>query len=101
MTTASRGHHPIRKRCSFFQSQRAGGAFGLPFSSTWTVLTGPIPTSTKTAGSFSPRRAPSQCTVFAVSMATVPACTGYVVFSSYTLLVETHHVPEITYAYRA
>ena len=60
-----------------FPSQRAGGgAFGLPFSSTWIVLTGPMPTSTRTAGSFSPSRAPSQCTVFALSMATVPACTG-------------------------
>src|SRR4029079_6150607 len=92
---------PEPKVQSLEPGQRAGGAaggFGLPVSSTWMVFPGPMPTSISTAGSFSPRRHPSQCTVFAVSMATVPACTGYVSFSSYTLLVETHQVPEITYA---
>ena len=49
---------------------------GVAAASTWTVLTGPMPTSTNTAGSFSSTRAPSQCTVFALSMATEPARTG-------------------------
>jgi hypothetical protein len=49
-----------------------------------------------TAGSFSPARAPSQWTVLATSVENVPAWNGYVVFSSYTLLELTHHVPETT-----
>ena len=49
---------------------------GFPFSSTPTVFTGPIPTSSRTAGSFSPARLPSQCTLSLGLMATIPARTG-------------------------
>ena len=46
---------------------------GFPLSSTCTVFTGPTPVSRMIAGSFSPVRAPSQCTVLATSVENVPA----------------------------
>jgi hypothetical protein len=48
---------------------------GFPFSSTPVLVTGPMPTNSNTAGS-PPALAPSQCTVFARSMAKVPAGNG-------------------------
>ena len=49
----------------------ARGGRGLPFSSTWMVLTGPMPTSSRIAGG-PPARAPSQCTVLATSVTKLP-----------------------------